>query len=226
MTGDSPQSPPADSRPPHFETPIEEALNSITHGVGAVLSVVALAVLVTLASLRGGTRHVVTVTIYGCAMLLLYLASSCYHACRDRRAKQWLKVADHIAIYCLIAGTYTPFLLVSVRGVWGWSLFSVLWGLTLVGAILKLFFINRFDLASTMIYLAMGWIGVIAAKPFLHNLPLGAVELMVAGGLAYTVGVIFYLWERLPFNHAIWHVFVMTGSACHFFGILYYVVPS
>jgi hemolysin III len=226
MTADAPKSPSTTPDPPHVETPIEEALNSITHGVGAVLSIAALGVLVTLASLHGGPRHVVTVSIYGCAMLLLYLASTCYHACRDRRKRHWFRVADHIAIYCLIAGTYTPFLLVSVRGAWGWSLFVVLWSLTLVGAILKLFFVHRFELASTIIYLAMGWIGVIAAKPFLHHLPIGAVELMVAGGLAYTVGVVFYLWEKLPFNHAIWHLFVMAGSACHFFGILYYVVPS
>jgi hemolysin III len=218
-------SPPSQSLP-HCETPTEEKLSSITHGIGAVLSIAALAVLVTLTSLHGDSRHVVTVTIYGSAMLLLYLASTCYHACRAQRAKHWLKVADHIAIYCLIAGTYTPFLLVSVRGAWGWSLFCILWSLTFVGAILKLFFVHRFALASTMIYLAMGWIGVIAARPFLQHLPVGAIELMVAGGLAYTVGVIFYLWDRLPFNHAIWHLFVMAGSACHFFGVLYYVVPT
>jgi hemolysin III len=227
MTGDSPQSPPsaAPPKPPHVETPIEEALNSLTHGVGAVLSIAGLGILVTLASLHGGPRHVVTVSIYGCAMLLLYLASTCYHACRHPRARHWLRVADHIAIYCLIAGTYTPFLLVSVRGAWGWSLFGVLWGLTLVGAVLKLFFVHRFDLASTLIYLAMGWIGVIGARPLMHHLPHGALQFIVAGGLAYTVGVVFYLWENLPFNHAIWHLFVMAGSACHFFGILYYVVP-
>jgi len=210
---------------PHAETESEERLSSITHGVGALLSIAALAILITLASVHGDARRVITVTIYGASMLLLYLASTCYHACRHPRAKHWLKVADHIAIYCLIAGTYTPFLLVSVRGAWGWSLFCLLWGLTLAGAILKLFFIHRFDFASTMIYLAMGWIGVIAARPFLQALPGGAVALMVAGGLAYTVGVIFYLWDHLPFNHAIWHVFVLAGSACHFFGVLFYVVP-
>jgi hemolysin III len=210
---------------PHCETPVEEKLSSITHGIGAILSIVALAILVTLASLHGGMRHVITVSVYGGSMLLLYLASTCYHACRGGRAKHWLKVADHIAIYCMIAGTYTPFLLVSVRGAWGWSLFGVLWGLTLLGAVMKLFFVHRFDFISTMIYLAMGWIGVIAAKPFLEHLPGGAVAWMVAGGLSYTVGVIFYLWDRLPFNHAIWHLFVLAGSACHFFCILFYVVP-
>ena len=120
---------------PHCETPVEEKLSSITHGIGAILSIVALAILVTLASLHGGMRHVITVSVYGGCMLLLYLASTCYHACRGGRAKHWLKVADHIAIYCMIAGTYTPFLLVSVRGAWGWSLFGVLWGLTLLGAV-------------------------------------------------------------------------------------------
>jgi hemolysin III len=211
--------------PCHVETPAEERLSSITHGIGAVLSVVALASLLTLAALRGGPRHVITVGIYGASLLGLYLTSTCYHACRDGRAKHRLKVIDHIAIYCLISGTYTPFLLVSLGGAWGWSLFGILWGLTVVGAVLKLFYVDRFDFASTMIYLAMGWIGVVAAKPFLEHLPGGAIAWMVAGGLAYTGGVVFYLWDRLPFNHAIWHLFVLAGSACHFFGILFYVVP-
>jgi hemolysin III len=211
--------------PCHVETPAEERLSSITHGIGAVLSVVAMASLLTLAALRGGPRHVITVGIYGASLLVLYLTSTLYHACRDGRTKHRLKVIDHIAIYCVISGTYTPFLLVSLGGPWGWSLFGILWGLTVVGAVLKLFFVDRFDFASTMIYLAMGWIGVVAAKPFFEHLPGGAIAWMVAGGLAYTGGVVFYLWDRLPFNHAIWHLFVLAGSACHFFGILFYVVP-
>ena len=215
----------APTTPCHVETPAEERLSSITHGIGAVLSVVGFAALLAMAFLRGTPRHVITLGIYGASLLALYLTSTCYHACREGRVKRRLQVVDHIAIYCLISGTYTPFLLVSLGGAWGWSLFCILWGLSAIGAVLKLFYTDQFDFASTMIYLAMGWIGVVAAKPFLEHLPGGAIAWMVAGGLAYTGGVAFYLWERLPFNHAIWHLFVMAGSACHFFGILFYVLP-
>jgi hemolysin III len=210
----------------HVETPIEERWSCITHAIGAILSVAGLAVLVTLAELRGDLRLVMTVSIYGATLLLVYGASTCYHACRHGgRAKHWLKVVDHIAIYALIAGTYTPFLLVSLRGTWGWSLFAVLWGLAAIGTVFKLFFVHRFDLGSSLVYLAMGWIGLIALRPFLAHLPGGAVAWVLAGGGAYTCGVIFYLWDRLPFNHAIWHIFVMAGSACHFVAVLIYVVP-
>jgi hemolysin III len=212
---------------PHHETPAEERWSSITHGVGAFLSLAALVILVTLAGLRGGATHVVGVAVFGVALLWVYVASTLYHACpreRMQRAKHCLKVLDHIGIYFLIAGTYTPFLLV-IRGPWGWGLLCVLWGLAVAGTIFKLYFVNRFDVVSTIVYVAMGWIGVIAAKPFLAQLPGGALAWLLAGGITYTTGVIFYFWDQLPFNHAVWHVFVMGGSACHFLAVLFYVLP-
>jgi hemolysin III len=218
---------------PEIQTPAEEAVNCITHGVGAALAAAALAVLVTLAVLRGGAIHIVSVSVYGACLLGLYLASTIYHACgcgslRSRqRLRRALKIIDHIGIYLLIAGTYTPFLLVLIRGPWGWSLFGVLWGLAVVGTIYKMLFIDDgSDVISALLYVAMGWVGMIGAKPLLGALPGGAVAWIVAGGIAYTAGVAFYLWERLPFNHAIWHGFVLAGSACHFLAILLYVLPA
>jgi hemolysin III len=210
---------------PHLETPREETLSSLTHGIGAVASLAAISILIVLAALHGGPRHIVTICIYGASLMLVYFASTCYHACRRERLKHWLRVIDHVGIYCLIAGTYTPFLLVSIRGGWGWSLFAILWSLALIGTVFKLFFVNRFDLVSTLVYIAMGWIGVVAAQPFFARLPGGALAWIFAGGIVYTLGVIFYFWDRLPFNHAIWHLFVLGGSACHFFAIAFYVVP-
>jgi hemolysin III len=213
----------------HVETPAEERLACATHGLGAVLSVAALVVLITTASLWGDARRVVAVTVFGVSMLLLYVASTAYHACdreRSAAAKLRLKIFDHISIYFLIAGTYTPVLLVLIRGAWGWSLFGVLWAMAIGGTIFKLFFTGRYDVVSTLIYLAMGWIGVLAAGPALERIPPGALAWLVAGGLAYTGGVVFYLWDRLPFNHAVWHLFVMGGSACHFLAVLLYVAPA
>jgi hemolysin III len=213
------------------ETRVEEAVNCVTHGVGAALAAAALAVLVTLAATRGEARHVVGVSIYGASLLGLYLASTLYHACRCGRpdwlrVRKGLKALDHIGIYCLIAGTYTPFLIVLIRGGWGWSMLCVLWGLALAGTVFKLFHVNRYEMASTLLYVAMGWIGIIGAKPLFGALPGGALAWVVAGGIAYTAGVVFFLWERLPFNHAIWHLFVLAGSACHFLAVLLYVVPA
>jgi len=216
---------------PDVETRVEEAINCVTHGVGAGLAAAALAVLVTLAATRGEARHIVGVSVYGASLLGLYVASTLYHACRcgrpDRtRLRLALKALDHIGIYCLIAGTYTPFLIVLIRGGWGWTMLCVLWGLALLGTVFKLYYVNRFEVASTLLYVAMGWIGIIGAKPLLLSLPGGALAWVLAGGIAYTAGVVFFLWERLPFNHAIWHLFVLAGSACHFLAVLLYVVPA
>ena len=213
---------------PHLETRAEEWASSITHAVGVVLAVLGICVLIKLAGQQGDQRRLVTLVVFGATLVALYLASTFYHAChpvKQVQLKYWLKVTDHAAIYALIAGTYTPFLLVLVRGPWGWSLFFALWGLTLIGTLLKLFYAGRFDKLSTAVYILMGWIGVIAAKPFLSTIPHGCLIWLAAGGLAYTGGVIFYLWDHLPFNHAIWHLFVLAGSACHFFAALYYVAP-
>jgi hemolysin III len=211
---------------PHAETRAEDLASTITHGIGLALSIAGVSVMVALAALRGGAIHVVTVSLFGAAMLLVYLSSTLYHACRGRRSEHWLRVLDHTAIYALIAGSYTPFLLVLVRGGWGWSLFGVLWGLTVAGCVFKVFFVRRFEIVSTAVYVAMGWIGLIALGPFLTHLSGGVLWWILAGGLAYTAGVAFYLWDRLPFNHATWHLFVMAGTACHFFAVLLYVVPG
>jgi len=204
----------------------EELANSLTHGVGALLAVGGLAVLVTFAVLRGDVWHVVACSIYGAAMVVLYTASTLYHAVSGPRAKSALQVFDHAAIFLLIAGTYTPFTLVSLRGPWGWSLFGTVWGLAVVGIIIEIVFPGRWPALSLVLYVAMGWVGVVAVKPMLSALPSEGLLLLLFGGLAYTGGIVFYVWKRLPYGHAIWHVFVLAGTVFHFFAVLFYVVPA
>jgi hemolysin III len=205
---------------------LEELVNSLTHGVGLLLSLAGLPVLVTLAALRGDAWTVVSCSVFGASLVLLYLASTLYHSFQEPRLKHMLRVVDHSAIYILIAGTYTPFTLVSLRGPWGWSLFGVLWGLALVGIIAKPFLVNRFAIASTMIYIMMGWIIVIAIKPVLAVIPPEGLLFLFIGGLAYTLGTIFFAWHKLPLNHGIWHLFVLTGSIFHFFAVMVTVIPA
>ncbi len=202
----------------------EEIANSLTHGLGLALSVAGLSVLVTFASMWGDGWRVTGCAIFGTSLVLLYGASTLYHALRSPRTKHLLRVLDHAAIFVLIAGTYTPFLLANLRGPWGWSLFGVVWALAVVGMILKLFLTGRFPLFSALVYLFMGWLVLVATKPMVELVPLGSLAMLLAGGLAYTAGTVFYLWERLPYHHAIWHVFVLAGSACHFFAVLGVVV--
>ncbi|MFQ5400382.1 MAG: hemolysin III family protein [Anaerolineae bacterium] len=204
----------------------EEIANSITHGIGTALSVAGLTLLVVLAAIYGDTWRVVSFSIYGSSLVLLYLASTLYHSIQNPRIKQVLRVFDHAAIYLLIAGTYTPFLLVNMRGAWGWSLFGVVWGLALTGVVFKSFFIGRFERLATVAYVLMGWLVVVAFKEMLAAVPPGGIALLVAGGAVYTIGVVFYAWEKLPYNHAIWHLFVLGGSICHFFAILFHVLPT
>lgn len=204
----------------------EELANSITHAIGMALSLAALVILVVYASIQGDGWKIVSFSIYGVSMLLLYTASTLYHSFSSERAKHYLKIFDHAAIYLLIAGTYTPFLLVMLRGAWGWSLFAIVWGLAILGIIFKLFFVHRFQIFSTIIYLLMGWLIVVAFRPLIANIPERGLYWMLAGGLFYSFGVIFYLWERVPYHHAIWHLFVLAGSICHFFAVLFYVLPS
>jgi len=168
---------------------------------------------------------VVSVSVYGTTLVLLYLASALYHGPRSPRRKERLRVLDHAAIFLLIAGTYTPFALVTLRGPWGWSLFGIVWGLALAGVLLEVCSPGRFPVLSLSLYLGMGWLVVIAGKPLLAALPRGGMAWLVAGGLAYTLGVAFYLWRALPFHHAVWHLFVLAGSALQFFGILFHVLP-
>lgn len=203
----------------------EETINAVTHGVGAVLGVVGLTVLVVLAALRGDAWHIVSCSIYGATLVLLFTSSTLYHSFRRERVKHLFRVIDHSSIYLLIAGTYTPFLLVKLRGGWGWSLFGVVWGLALAGIAFQIFFVHRFRLAQTLIYLGMGWLVVVAFKPLLARVPRPGLLWLLLGGLLYTVGAIFYLWKKLPYHHAVWHIFVLGGSVCHYFAILFYVLP-
>ncbi len=204
----------------------EELANSVTHGIGLALSVAGFVVLVVLAILRGGARHIVSCSVYGSTLVCLYAASTLYHSVRSRRVKRVLKVLDHSAIYLLIAGTYTPFSLVILRGGWGWTLFGLVWGLSVLGILFKVWFVDRFQIMSTTVYLAMGWLVVIALKPLLALVPSGGLLWLLAGGGLYTAGVGFFSWRKLPYNHAIWHVFVLAGSTCHYFAVLYYVLPA
>jgi hemolysin III len=211
-----------DTRPYTFR---EELANSITHGLGSLLSIVALALLTMHAVFHGDGWHVASCSVYGLTLVLLYTASALYHSFRDARVKRMLKVVDHASIFLLIAGTYTPFLLVPLRGPWGWTLFGLVWAIAAAGVVLKLFWTGRFRVLSTFMYLGMGWIVVIAFKPLIHSLPKGGLILLITGGLLYTLGTVFYLWKRLPFGHAIWHGFVLAASACHFFSVFLYVIP-
>lgn len=214
-----------DNRHSAVSTLAEEIANSVTHGIGLILGLAALAVLVAGSALHGTVWHVVTSAIYGSTLVLLFTASTLYHSLTDPRAKAVMKILDHSAIYLLIAGTYTPFLLVTLRGAWGWSLFGVIWGLTVIGIVFKIFFAGRFKLLSTLIYIGMGWIAVIAIHPLVHHLPRGGVFWLVAGGLFYTCGTVFYLWKNLRFHHAVWHGFVLAGGLCHFASVMFYVIP-
>lgn len=206
-------------------TPREELANALTHGVGALLSVAGLAVLTTSASIRSDVWAVTATAIFGATLVLLYTASTLYHALRGEELKRLLRKFDHASIFLLIAGTYTPFLLVNLRGAWGWSLFGVIWGLAIVGVAVKFWFAGQFRVASTLLYLAMGWLVVVALRPMLLAVPRNGLWLLLAGGLCYTVGTVFYLWKRLPYHHALWHLFVLGGSVCHFFAVWAAVLP-
>jgi hemolysin III len=203
----------------------EEIAHAITHGVGLLFSVAGLVVLVVFASLRGDVWHIVSCSIYGTTLVLLYTASTLYHAIPSPRAKDVFRILDHAAIYLLIAGTYTPFTLVNLRGPWGWTLFGVVWGLALFGVVLEGVAQQRVRILSVVLYLGLGWLVAIAVKPLLDSVAIGGLVLLLLGGLAYSVGVVVYGWRRLPYHHAIWHVFVMAGSVCHFFAVLFYVIP-
>lgn len=204
----------------------EEFANTVTHGIGAACSLAGLVLMVVFSARHGDNWHVVSTAIFGATLVLLYVSSTLYHAAQGERARQILQKFDHAAIFLLIAGTYTPFVLVTLRGPWGWSLFGVIWGLAVAGVVLKFWLAGRFRVVSTLIYLAMGWLVLIALKPLLAALSPGGMKLLVAGGLWYTGGAVFYLWKRLPYHHAIWHLCVMGGSACHWAAVFYYVVPA
>ncbi|EEG78884.1 PAQR family membrane homeostasis protein TrhA [Dethiobacter alkaliphilus] len=206
-------------------SPAEEMANAITHGIGTVLAIAALAVLVVFAALRGSVWHIVTFSVYGTTLIVLYLFSTLYHSFTNQKLKAIFKVMDHSAIYLLIAGTYTPFTLIALRGPLGWTIFGFIWGLAIVGIILKVFFVKRFKVISTLTYVLMGWAIVVAFNPLLANLSGQGIRWLVSGGILYSAGAIFYLFKRIPYNHAIFHLFVIGGSVCHFLSILLYVLP-
>ncbi|MDR1076871.1 MAG: hemolysin III family protein [Xanthomonadaceae bacterium] len=197
----------------------EEIFNSLTHGIGALAALAGGAVLITLAAVWGDGWQLSGAIVFGIALLLLYTASTLYHAIQHPVAKSRLKVFDHCAIYVLIAGTYTPFTLIGLRGAWGWSLFGAIWGLALSGVVFKLFFTGRFKKLSTVIYIGMGWLIVVAIKPMLTLLDTSTLVWLLLGGVFYTLGTFFYHRESIRYSHAIWHLFVVGGSACHFVAV-------
>lgn len=201
----------------------EEIANSITHGVGVALSITGLVALVTMAAARGDAWQVVSFSIYGASLILLYLASTLYHGLPGERIKKTFKFFDHASIYILIAGTYTPFTLVAIRGGWGWSLFGVIWGLAVGGIIFKIRNTGRWGKVSAAVYVLMGWLCIIALHRMIAAISTEGLVWLFTGGVLYTGGLAFYGWKKLPYNHAVWHLFVLGGSICHFFAIYFHV---
>ena len=209
-----------------YYSPIEEKINIISHGIAFLLSIVAFALLVTRANLYGNVWHIVSFSIFGASLIILFAASTFYHSTKRPELRSRLRIIDHASIYVLIAGTYTPFALVTLNGPTGWTIFGISWGLALAGIILKLFFTGKYKLISTLMYILMGWIIIFVIKPVINNLSLEGLLWLVAGGLAYTTGAILYSIKNLKFNHAIFHVFVLIGSVCHFVSVFFYVLPG
>ncbi|PLW98264.1 MAG: hemolysin D [Marinilabiliales bacterium] len=203
----------------------EEFVNVISHAIGFLLSVAALSLMVIFASLDGNVWHIVGVSIFGASLVVLYLASTLFHWSVRPAVRKYLNVFDHSAIYVLIAGTYTPFLLVTLNGPWGWSLFGVIWGLAVAGVVFKMFFTGKYDKLSLIIYVLMGWLILIAIVPLIQNLSMMGLLWLLIGGISYSIGAVFYLLNKLPFNHAIFHFWVLGGSICHFFAVFWYVIP-
>jgi hemolysin III len=204
----------------------EEIAHAITHGFGAVGSVVGLVVLVVQAASRGDARTIVGVAVFGATMLLLYSASTLYHAVTGARAKFVFELLDHGAIYLLIAGSYTPFALVVIGGGWGWTLIGLSWGLAVLGILYEVVWRRPWKRLSLVFYLALGWLVVIAARPLAAALPAEALILLGLGGLAYSAGAVFYVWRMFPYHHAVWHLFVLAGTALHYLCVLRFVIPN
>ncbi len=198
----------------------EEIANSITHGTGVALSIAALVILVVFAAKRSDAFKVVSFSIYGATMIILYLASTLYHAFPQPNVKRFFRILDHSSIFLLIAGTYTPVMIGTIRGGWGWTFFGIIWALAIIGINLKIFAMGKLKVLSTIIFIFMGWMVVIAVNPIKQATNHAFLMWMLIGGLAYTLGVVFYAWKKLPYHHSIWHLFVLGGSICHFFGML------
>lgn len=203
----------------------EETLNAITHGVGTFLAIIGLAVLAVAAYHSNSIWHLISFFIYGVSLVLLYLASTLYHSFSNEKLKGIFKIIDHAAIYLLIAGTYTPFALVTLGGQLGWNVFATVWAIAAVGIVFQIFFVKRFKVFSTICYILMGWLAIFVIEPLAAALPVAGLYWLIGGGLFYTVGSVFYLYRRIPYNHAVWHLFVLAGSVSHFIAILFYVLP-
>lgn len=201
----------------------EEILHSITHGIGTALAVAGLIVLVVLAAQGGDAWRIVSFSIYGGSLTLLYLASTLYHSFQNERIKRFFRNLDHLSIFLLIAGTYTPVTLISLRGAWGWTLFGLIWGFAACGIVYELLFLGRYKWITVTIYLGMGWLAIIAIKPMLTMAPIGLFCWILTGGLCYTAGVLFYVRKNMQYHHVLWHLFVLFGSACHFLGFFFYL---
>ncbi|WP_077211263.1 PAQR family membrane homeostasis protein TrhA [Bacillus dakarensis] len=209
----------------HTFTKGEEIANAITHGIGALLSIAALVILIVFSSIYGNTWHVVSFTLFGSTMLLMYLSSTMLHSLPAGKAKDLFEIFDHSSIYFFIAGSYTPFLFIAVEGWLGWTIFGIVWGLAIIGTVFKSFFVKKFLLYSTLLYIVMGWLIVFAWQPLVDFLSPNGLLLLAIGGVLYTVGAIFYVWRGFKFHHAVWHLFVIAGSTLHFFCILFYLLP-
>jgi hemolysin III len=209
-----------------YYSPIEEKINILSHATGFILSIVAFVLLVMHASLHGDVWQIVSFSIFGASLIILYGASTLYHIAKKPVLRNKLNIIDHASIYILIAGTYTPFTLVTLKGTIGWVIFGISWGLALTGIILKLFFTGKYDLISTIMYVFMGWVIVFAIKPLIDHLPFEGLLWLFAGGISYTIGAILYSINKIKFNHAIFHILVLIGSFCHFVSVFFYVLPS
>jgi hemolysin III len=209
----------------HIFTKREEIANAAIHGIGAILSLAALVLLIVYSSLEGTALHVVSFIIFGLTMLTLYVCSTLVHSFPAGKVKDLFEIMDHSAIYLFIAGSYTPISFHIIQGTLGWILFGTVWGLAFLGVLFKIFFTKRFRVTSTLLYVLMGWLVVLAWKPLVMNFGGGGLTLLILGGLLYTVGTVFYVWRSFPFHHAVWHLFVLAGSTLHFFAILLFVLP-
>ena len=204
----------------------EEKINVLSHGTGILLSILAMVFLAIRAAENGDGYHISSAIVFGSSLILLYAASTLYHSAKSRKWRYAFNIIDHASIYILIAGTYTPFTLITLNGKVGWTVFGVIWGLAIVGAVLKLFFAGRYNLFSTIMYVLMGWIIVFASKPLIASLSTEGLVWLAAGGVFYTIGAVFFILDKIKLNHAIFHIFVLLGSFCHFVSIYYYVLTA
>ncbi|MER2078908.1 PAQR family membrane homeostasis protein TrhA [Psychrobacillus psychrotolerans] len=204
----------------HIFSKREEIANAIIHGIGAIFSIAALVILIVSSAMQGTAWHVVSFTLFGSSMVLLYLSSTLVHSFPAGRVKDFFEIMDHSAIYFFIAGTYTPFLFLAIKGALGWTLFGIVWGLAIGGTVFKAFFVKRFLHTSTLLYVVMGWLMIFGWKPLLENVSSQGLILLAIGGILYTVGAVFYVWRAFTYHHAVWHVFVLAASILHFFAVM------